>query len=145
MTCANGSPPLGLPWTNVSVSEDGLAFTRGIEISVGNPQQIFSLTPSMSDPDIWLYNVADCPSAKNDTCLAQKGGVYDRSLSTTFDLTTYAAWNGTHTQFTDGPYIFFNDELRFGSNGSSLGFPFLMNLPDQGMLVLGVLIDQECN
>lgn len=134
MTCANGSPPLGLAWENVTVSSDGKAIARGIAVGVGEPQQVIALVPSIGDDNTWLFNAADCVSASNDTCIGQKSGVYNASLSHTYVQTTKAAWNGSQQagEFaTDSP-IFFHDTLNFGSNGSAAGFPLLLNQPDLG-------------
>ncbi len=133
MSCANASPPLGLSWQNITVSDDGLAISRGIGLAVGNPQQIVSLRPSIGDDNTWFFNSADCVSSKNDSCIGLKGGVFDPSSSHTYEQTIEAAWNGSHTQdVTNGAYIFFNDEIRFGNNGSATGFPLLLDQPGAG-------------
>ena len=129
MTCANGSPPLGLSWQNITISQDEHAASRGIALAVGNPQQIISLRPSIGDANTWVYNSIDCVTATNDSCIGSAGGVYNFKDSSTFVQTTEEAWNGTQESdlFSSGDYIFFNDEIRFGSNGSSLGFPLVMD------------------
>jgi len=134
MTCANGADPLGLSWENVTVSNDGKAAARGIAVGIGSPQQIVALAPSIGDANTWLFNAADCVSASNSSCIGQKGGVYNATLSDTFVQTTEVAWNGTElsSQLDAGSYIFFNDDLHFGSNGSSLGFPLLLDQPGYG-------------
>ena len=136
MTCANTSPPLGLGWENVTVSNDGQAISRGIALAVGNPQQIVSLRLSVGDDNTWVFNSADCVSSSNDSCIGLKGGVFDYKASHTYSPTLEASWNGSHEAAnTDGSYIFFNDQIRFGSNGTSYGFPLLMDQPGAGALL----------
>lgn len=97
MACANDAPPLLLPWTNITVSKDGNAVARGIELGVGTPNQIFSLRPSIGDVNTWLFNLATCGSASNDSCIGTAGGAYDSQSSSTFQLTTQARWNGSQS------------------------------------------------
>lgn len=137
MTCANTSPPLGLGWDNITVSSDGQAVTRGIALAVGNPQQVVSLRPSVGDDNTWLFNSGDCFSSSNDSCIGVKGGVFTPNSSHTYSPTFEAQWNGSHeAAIADGSYIFFNDQVRFGSNGSSFGFPLYMDQPGQGSPLL---------
>lgn len=135
MTCANKAPPLGLSWGNVTVSDDGKAIARGIGVGIGSPQQIVALAPSIGDDNTWLFNAADCVSAANSTCIGAKGGVFNKTLSHTFQQTTQAAWNGSDqaSEFESGSYIFFNDVLNFGDDGSSPGFPLYMDQPGYGL------------
>jgi hypothetical protein len=106
-------------------------------LAIGNPQQVISLRPSVADANTWVFNSVDCGSSKNDSCIGQAGGVFDRQPSTSFRLTTEAAWNGTHDQsISEWSFIFFNDDIRFGSNGSSAGFPLYMDQPGWGSFIL---------
>lgn len=133
MACANGSPPLGLSWQNITVSDDGKAISRGIGLAIGNPQQIVSLRPSVGDDNTWLFNQADCVSSTNDSCIGDKGGVFDSSLSKSYAQTIEAAWNGSQDRaLSQGAYIYFNDQIRFGNNGSAAGFPLLLDQPGAG-------------
>lgn len=132
-TCNNTAAPLYLPWTNVTVSQDGHATSRGIAVGIGTPQQIVALIPSISDDVTWLYNAQDCVSPTNDSCLGYRGGVYNQLQSSTYRQTTQGQWNGTHrANELDAPYIYFNDNLYFGSNGTAYGFPLLLNQPGHG-------------
>jgi hypothetical protein len=134
MACGNGVPPLLLPWTNVSVTKDGNAISRGIEISVGTPNQIVSLRPTIADYNVFLFNQADCKSESNDSCIGYDGGTYDSGKSSTFYLTTQARWNGTYNALeqSSGSFIYFNDVIDFGQNGTVYGFPMFMDQPGNG-------------
>lgn len=133
MSCPNGAAPLLLPIQNNTVTEDGASSARGIQIGIGNPQQVLSLLPAVADHDLFIFNAADCADATNNTCVAQKGGVYAPKKSTSYVLTTEAQWNGTKdNQLDQGSYIYFNDELRYGPTGDSPGFPAFMNQPGHG-------------
>lgn len=142
MSCPNGASPLELPITNVTVSQDGKAVMRGIEVSVGTPQQVFSLGPAVVSDDLFVYNIADCGSTSNDTCIGPKGGVFNPKASSSYALTTQAQWNGTkNAQDLDtGSFIYFNDVLSYGSGEPQVGYPLFMNQPghgSQGGLPLG--------
>ncbi|RMZ77754.1 hypothetical protein DV737_g4220, partial [Chaetothyriales sp. CBS 132003] len=133
MACANPATPLQLLITNNTVTEDGASSARGIAIGLGNPQQVLSLLPAVADSDLFIFNSADCGPSSNDSCIARKGGVFDPKKSSTYVVTTEAQWNGTQdTSSDDGSYIYFNDELRFGSDGVSFGFPAFLNQPGYG-------------
>lgn len=134
MACANHAAPLGLLFENVTLSSDGKTAARGIGIGIGTPQQIISFAPSIGDDNTWVFNAADCLSANNFTCIGGKGGVFNTSRSHTFIRTTEAQWNGSQqaVELDQGSFIFFNDNLYFGSNGSSLGFPLILDQPGLG-------------
>ena len=119
--------PLSLPWSNVTVSTDGVAVTRGIELGIGTPNQIFSLRPSTTINNTRLSNVIDCGSEANTSCIGGKGGVYDSSKSSTFSVSIKDRWNGSaaDTETATGSYLYFNDFIDFRSNGSILGFPLV--------------------
>src|SRR4051794_20633118 len=137
MACANNAPPLLLPWTNVTVSKDGNAVARGIELGVGTPNQIFSLRPSVGDVNTWLFNMATCGSASNDSCIGFAGGAYDPQSSSTYHLTTQARWNGSQSTNEQGSFIYFNDDITFGHNGTAYGYPMFLDQPGQGKSQLG--------
>lgn len=133
MSCPNGASPLLLPWTNVTVSDDGKAVSRGIEIGVGTPVQVMSLRPAIVSNNLFLFNVAECGSAANSTCLGNHGGVYDPTKSSTYEPSTKAQWNGTLGRDTDaGSYIYLNDDLSYGTTGRETEFPLFMNQPGYG-------------
>ena len=127
---ANGNcdiAPLSLPWSNVTVSTNGVAVTRGIELGIGTPNQIFSLRPSTTLNNTRLFNVVDCGSEANTSCVGGKGGVYDSSKSSTFVVSIKDRWNGSaaDTETATGSYVYFNDFIDFRSNGSIWGFPLV--------------------
>ena len=127
---ANGNcniAPLSLPWSNVTVSTNGVAVTRGIELGIGTPNQIFSLRPSTTLNNTRLSNVVDCGSEANTSCVGGKGGVYDSSKSSTFVVSIRDRWNGSaaDTETATGSYVYFNDFIDFRSNGSIWGFPLV--------------------
>ena len=130
VTAASGNcdiSPLSLPWRNVTVSANGVAVTRGIELGVGTPNQIFSLRPSTTLNNTRLFNVVDCGSEANVSCVGAKGGVYDSSKSSTFSVSIKDRWNGSaaDTETATGSYVYFNDLINFRSNGSIWGFPLV--------------------
>jgi hypothetical protein len=132
MACTNDAPPLLLPWTNITVSKDGNAVARGIELGVGTPNQIFSLRPAVGDVNMWLFNMATCGSASNDSCIGTAGGAYNSQSSSTYQLTTQARWNGSQSVNEQGSFIYFNDEINFGQNGTAYGYPMFMDQPGLG-------------
>ncbi|KAH7305129.1 aspartic peptidase domain-containing protein [Rhexocercosporidium sp. MPI-PUGE-AT-0058] len=136
-------PPLYLPWRNITVSLDGLAVTRGIELGIGTPSQIFSLRPATTLNNTRISNVLECVSLSNISCIGAAGGVFDATKSSTYEVSIRNAWNGSQAdqETATGSYVYFNDVLKFERNGSVLGFP-LVNAgldggPDNG-IPLGV-------
>lgn len=129
-----------LPWTNVTVTTDQSAITRGIQVSMGNPPQIVSLRPSTSDDVLYVVNKAQCAPEYNSSCIGSYGGVFDYGASNTFQQVAEGQWNGTN----DGnpsqlSYIHFNDVLGFG-NATLYGFPAIYDEPGyggQGVMPLG--------
>ena len=119
--------PLSLPWRNVTVSINGAAVTRGIELGIGTPNQIFSLRPSTTLNNTRLSNVIDCGSEANISCVGAKGGVYDSSKTSTFSVSIIERWNGSAVDIetATGSYVYFNDVVNFESNGSIMGFPLV--------------------
>ena len=133
--------PLSLPWSNVTVSANGVAVTRGIELGIGTPNQIFSLRPSTNLNNTRLSNVVDCGSGANTSCVGGKGGVYDSSKSSTFSVSIKDRWNGSaaDTETATGSYVYFNDLMNFQSSDSIWGFP----LVEDSDLVSGKLLQKS--
>jgi hypothetical protein len=133
MTCANTAMPLLLAWHNITVTSDNRAISRGIEFAIGTPPQSLSLRPAINDNNTFVFNAADCVSASNDTCIGQKGGVFDPHLSTTYQQAPKTTWNGTQGPELDtGSYIYFNDDLHLGNGITVFGFPVFMDQYGQG-------------
>ncbi|KAL8731533.1 MAG: hypothetical protein Q9166_003379 [cf. Caloplaca sp. 2 TL-2023] len=122
-------PPLSLPWSNITVSANGVAVTRGIELGIGTPNQIFSLRPSTTLNNTRVVNVLDCGSETNTSCVGAKGGVFDSSKSSTFIVSLKNRWNGsaTDSEAATGAYVYFNDVIDFQANGTVLGYPLVQN------------------
>ncbi|KAL8903485.1 MAG: hypothetical protein Q9207_003898 [Kuettlingeria erythrocarpa] len=122
-------PPLSLPWSNITVSANGIAVTRGIELGIGSPTQIFSLRPSTVLNNTRIANVLDCGSATNTSCVGGKGGVFDSSKSSTFVVSLKNRWNGSaaDTETATGAYVYFHDVINFQANGTVAGYPLVMN------------------
>ncbi|KAH7408929.1 aspartic peptidase domain-containing protein [Cadophora sp. MPI-SDFR-AT-0126] len=120
-------PPLYLPWRNITVSLDGLAVTRGIELGIGTPSQVFSLRPATTLNNTRISNVLECVSLTNITCIGAAGGVFDATKSSTYEVSIRSAWNGSQAdqETATGSYVYFNDLLKFERNGSVLGFPLV--------------------
>ncbi|KAL8916376.1 MAG: hypothetical protein Q9172_006333 [Xanthocarpia lactea] len=121
--------PLSLSWSNITVSANGLAVTRGIEIGIGTPNQIFSLRPSTTLNNTRIANVLDCGSQTNTSCVGGKGGVFDSSKSSTFVVSLKNRWNGSaaDTEAATGAYVYFNDVIDFQANGTVRGYPLVQN------------------
>ena len=127
MACLNAATPLELPWTNITITADNRAISRGIPIALGNPPQVLSLRPWLGGNDTSVFNSGDC-GASNDTCIGLKGGVYSPAKSTTYLRSPYTSWNGTHGRETaSGSQIFFNDELQLTFETTAFGFPAYMD------------------
>ncbi len=121
--CQNGAPPMFIPWTNVTVTTDQRAISRGLQVSVGSPPQIVSLRPSTADDTLYVVNRAQCAPEYNATCIGQYGGVFDYSTSKTFLQVSEGQWNGTIEENPNSlSFVHFYDTLAFG-NGSVYGFP----------------------
>ncbi|KAL8693972.1 MAG: hypothetical protein Q9224_003654, partial [Gallowayella concinna] len=122
-------PPLSLPWSNITVSANGVAVTRGIELGIGTPNQIFSLRPSTTLNNTRIANVLDCGSETNISCVGGKGGVFDSSKSSTFAVSLKNRWNGSSvdSETASGAYVYFNDVIDFQANGTVLGYPLVEN------------------
>ena len=121
--------PLSLPWSNITVSANGVAVTRGIELGIGTPNQIFSLRPSTTLNNTRIANVLDCGSETNTSCVGGKGGVFDSSKSSTYVVSLKDRWNGSaaDTEAATGAYVYFNDVIDFQVNGTVLGYPLVEN------------------
>lgn len=130
MACVNNVPPLQLPITKVSTTVNGYgASTHGIAVSIGEPSQFFSMRPSASDNDTWVYNVNSCANNTDYQCIARLGGLYDPKVSNTKQITnSLGSWNGTpDTEFDTSEYlsyVFFNDIFKAGSEKDIYGYPF---------------------
>lgn len=128
MTCQNGSPPLGLKFGNITMTEG--VTVRGVGLAIGSPIQIVSLRPSTSTDYTWVYNAVDCKDDSDSYCYANYGGVFNSSKSRTYKQVDKSAWNGSSV--TEDPkaasdsYIYFNDNVLFGNNGTIPGFPMVM-------------------
>ncbi len=121
--------PLSLSWSNITVSANGVAVTRGIEIGIGTPNQIFSLRPSTTLNNTRIANVLDCGSQTNTSCVGGKGGVFDSSKSSTFVVSLKNRWNGSaaDTEAATGAYVYFDDVIDFQANGTVQGYPLVQN------------------
>lgn len=97
MACPNGIEPMQLPIMNVTVTQDGRTNSRGIELIVGNPEQIVAISPSFSDQDVFVKNAAVCNGTSDNMCIGNNGGVYDSQTSDNFSRSSVARWNGTTT------------------------------------------------
>lgn len=119
--------PLSLPWSNVTVSTNGVAVARGLELGIGSPNQIFSLRPSTTLNNTRLSNVLDCGSEANTSCVGGKGGVYGSSKSSTCSVSIKDRWNGSaaDTETATGSYVYLHDFIDFQSNDSIWGFPLV--------------------
>ncbi|KAI1623201.1 aspartic peptidase domain-containing protein [Exophiala viscosa] len=138
--CQNGAAPMYLPWTNVTVTTDQEAITRGIQMSMGTPPQIVALRPSTSDDNLYVVNKVQCAPDYNDTCVGSFGGVFDYNTSSTFVQVAQAQWNGTaEANPNELSLVHFNDLLTVG-NASIYGYPAIYDEPGyggQGVLPLG--------
>ena len=131
--------PLVLPWSNITVSSDGLAVTRGIEVGIGTPNQIFSFRPDTTINNTRIYNVLDCGSVSNTSCVGGKGGVFDSTQSSTYVVSIKDRWNGSaaDAETATGSYVYFNDLIDFQKNGTIEGFPLVMDSElNQGLTLL---------
>ncbi|KAL8851760.1 MAG: hypothetical protein Q9221_003370 [Calogaya cf. arnoldii] len=108
---------------------NGVAVTRGIELGIGTPNQIFSLRPSTTLNNTRIANVLDCVSQSNTSCVGGKGGVFDSAKSSTFVVSLKNRWNGSaaDTEAATGAYVYFNDVIDFQANGTVLGYPLVQN------------------
>ncbi|KAK1056199.1 hypothetical protein LTR74_015110 [Friedmanniomyces endolithicus] len=127
-------PPLALAWTNTTVTSDGLGVTRGIEMGIGTPNQIFALRPYTALNNTRVNNVADCDSTSNDTCVGGEGGVFNSQSSPSYSVSIKGNWNGSQidTEDSTGSYVYFNDRVSFQSAASVYGFPVVMDSEPQG-------------
>jgi hypothetical protein len=124
------------PITNVTVTLDQEAFSRGISISLGTPPQVVSLRPGTEDDNLYPVNRAACKPSFNDTCIGLSGGVFNPSASTSFHEVSTGQWNGT-SEANPGQLseVFFNDVMTFG-NATAYGFPAFFDQQNYGVLFL---------
>lgn len=92
MSCQNGVAPLSLPIINNTISADGNTVSRGIEFGIGTPQQILSVSVSLTDSDTYIYNRAQCNVSAEIICIGRLGGMYDPESSDSYVQTTRAQW-----------------------------------------------------
>jgi hypothetical protein len=124
-----------LPWTNVTVTLDQKALSRGIPLSIGNPPQPVSLRPSTGDDELYVVNRAVCGPSYNDSCIGSYGGVFNPSASKSFYQVSEGQWNGTIAQNpNDLSLVYFNDVLTFG-NATAYGFPAILDQINYGMML----------
>jgi hypothetical protein len=121
-------PPLALTWSNITVTQDGLGVTRGIELGVGSPHQIFAFRASTTLNNTRINNVLNCGSASNNSCIGSLGGGFDTSKSSTYAVSIKSQWNGSAVdqESPDGSYVYFNDDTGFQKQGDVDGFPLVM-------------------
>jgi hypothetical protein len=121
--------PLALTWSNITVTQDGLGVTRGIELGVGTPHQVFSFRPTTTLNNTRINNILNCGSASNDTCVGALGGGFDTSKSKSYSVSIKSQWNGSaiDTEDSESAYVYFNDDVGFQSQGDIDGFPVVMN------------------
>jgi hypothetical protein len=127
MTCVNDVAPLQLPITSVSTSTTGAGTTRGIAVSIGDPYQLFSMRPTTTNNNTFVFNVNSCANTSSYECIATLGGLYDPKLSHTSQVVNgLGSWNGTlDSEFQHvSAYILDNDRFLTGGNGDIYGFPF---------------------
>ncbi|KIX05333.1 uncharacterized protein Z518_06205 [Rhinocladiella mackenziei CBS 650.93] len=125
-TCQNSAEPLLLAISNNNVSSDGQAAPAwGVEMGIGLPLQRFSIWPSISDLTV-VASEDECTSSVDYDCLAQLGGTYDPSRSTTSVESDQSTWNGTLAEDSSySTYNLWNDVFTFGSNDTmAWGLPF---------------------
>ena len=134
MSCSNGAEPLQLPLTNVTVSSNGIAVSRGVEIGIGTPQQIVSLQITLNDFDMFVTNAQNCNETEAK-CAARLGGIFDSSKSSTYNRARKSEWNGTTPAevFSSSNYIFFNEHIEYGSGASANALPLIMAEPGASM------------
>ncbi|KAK3637412.1 hypothetical protein LTR22_018284 [Elasticomyces elasticus] len=135
-------PPLALAWTNTTVTADGLGVTRGVEMGIGTPNQIFALRPYTALNNTRVNNVADCGSVSNDTCIGGQGGVFSSQASSSYSVSIKGNWNGSEVDEEDstGSYVYFNDKVSFLSAASVYGFPVVMESEPDGGSISGLPI-----
>ena len=118
----------GFNLSNITVTQDGLGVTRGIELGVGSPHQVFSFRPATTLNNTRINNVLNCGSASNDSCIGSLGGGFDTTKSKTYTLSIKSQWNGSATdqESSTSSYVYFNDNVGFQSQGDVNGYPLVM-------------------
>ena len=146
MACVNNVPPLQLPISSYPTSPNG-GLTQGIAVSIGDSHQLFSLRPTTSDNNTWVYNVQSCANASDYSCIARLGGLYDPSKSqSSVPDNSLSSWNGTaDSEFASlGHILFYNDEFLAGGNGVIYGYPFYSYTYPQSFANSGCPFSQLC-
>lgn len=126
--CQNSAGPFYLPISYNEVADDSTtAKSWGIAIGLGTPPQDITLRPSLWDKTL-VAREDDCLASNDYDCLAQVGGTYDPSLSTTSVNKTSSSsdWNSTlSSSELPSDFFLYEDSLTFPSdNITGWGFPF---------------------
>jgi hypothetical protein len=79
-------------WSNITVTQDGLGVTRGIELGVGSPHQIFAFRASTTLNNTRINNVLACGSAANNSCIGSLGGGFDTAKSKSYAVSIKSQW-----------------------------------------------------
>lgn len=143
MSSSSQPQPLLLKYTNNTVSTDDGAISNGIAFQLGEPPQLFSLTPSTLLNNTYFNSLSTCGSNPNDTCIASIGGGFTPSASSTFRASNINAFNGSAETNGDvligQPALYFNDVLTIDSGRALYGFPALLqrNVNIYGALGIG--------
>lgn len=128
--CTNsGLTPMLLPIRGNVVSDNGLAKARGIGITIGEPPQPFSLSPTVQQNNTFITNAVQCQSQKNYACVAEHGGIFNAAGARFTN--NEGSWNGTPGETISGITVSFYNEL-FDINGQRVyGVPFFTYIRDQ--------------
>lgn len=133
MSCESQTKPLQLRFSNVTLTNDGLANLNGIAMQFGSPGQIIALTPSTLMNNTVVTNRESCGSDANSSCIQSIGGGFDPSKSSSFGASTADAWNGSVEAdidlFINQRTTYLNDELTVAVDQSSQSlseFPLLL-------------------
>jgi hypothetical protein len=126
--------PLTLTLSNITVTQDGVGVTRGIELGIGSPHQVFAFRPSTTINNTRINNVLNCGSASNNSCIGGLGGAFDPSKSSSYVVSIRSQWNGSSVdeETSTGAYVYFNDDVGFQSQGDVEGFPLVMHSEEWG-------------
>lgn len=128
--------PLTLTLSNITVTQDGVGVTRGIELGIGSPHQVFAFRPSTTLNNTRINNQLNCGSAgaSNNSCIGSLGGGFDPLKSETYAVSIRSQWNGSAVDDEDstGAYVYFNDDVGFQSQGDVDGFPLVMHSEEFG-------------
>ena len=87
-------------WSNITVTQDGLGVTRGIELGVGSPHQIFAFRASTTLNNTRINNVLACGSAANNSCIGSLGGGFDTAKSKSYAVSIKSQWKYVYLRDT---------------------------------------------